>query len=319
MRVELDYEVELPQPQTTARLWLPLPLDAAHQELLAVEHRGNCRRAGVFRQAAAGGRALYLEWSDEAAPRLHAVVTARVRERNFLPPRAAEPAPPPEAVCAFLLPSPMVPTDGAVRQLAEEIIRGKNGAWEKAQAAYDWVVDHTRRDNAVKACGLGDVRTMLADGKLSGKCVDIGSLFVALARAAGVPAREVFGMRVAPSRLAPSLGKSGDVSTAQHCKTEFYAPGCGWVPADPADVRKAMLEENLTLQEERTRKLREALFGHADPDWLGFNHAREVNLTPLQDGPALNYFMYPYGEVDGVPRDAWDPERFRYRITARPL
>ena len=68
---------------------------------------------------------------------------------------------------AFLLPSPMVPTDGAVRQLAAEITRGKHGAWEKAQAAYDWVVDHTRRDDAVKACGLGDVRKAMLEENLT--------------------------------------------------------------------------------------------------------------------------------------------------------
>ena len=36
---------------------------------------------------------------------------------------------------------------------------------------------------------------------------------------------------------------AGDVTRAQHCRAEFYAASHGWVPVDPADVRKVMLEE----------------------------------------------------------------------------
>jgi transglutaminase-like putative cysteine protease len=84
---------------------------------------------------------------------------------------------------------------------------------------------------------------MLEARALRGKCADLNALFVALLRAEGIPARDVYGIRVAPSALGyASLGKAGgNVTTAQHCRAEFHLPSHGWVPADPADVRKVIL------------------------------------------------------------------------------
>ena len=70
---------------------------------------------------------------------------------------------------------------------------------------------------------------MLTANDLNGKCADINALFVALARAAGIPARDAYGLRVADSQLGyRSLGKAGDVTRAQHCRAEFYAASHGW-------------------------------------------------------------------------------------------
>jgi len=35
---------------------------------------------------------------------------------------------------------------------------------------------------------------------------------------------------------------------------------------------------------------------------------RDVMLSPKQEGPALNYFVYPYVEVDGKPYDKLDKQ-----------
>ena len=85
---------------------------------------------------------------------------------------------------------------------------------------------------------------MLETKNLSGKCADLNALFVGLARAAGMPARDLYGLRVAPSEQFPSLGRAGgDVTTAQHCRAEVWVTNIGWIPVDPADVRKVILEE----------------------------------------------------------------------------
>jgi transglutaminase-like putative cysteine protease len=159
---------------------------------------------------------------------------------------------------------------------------------------------------------------MLETGNLGGKCVDINSLFVGLARAQGVPAREMFGMRVADSGISMSLGRSGDVSKAQHCRAEFYVAGYGWVPVDPADVRKVMLEEQLPLESAFITELRELLFGTWEMNWVGFNHARDFRPSPEAKEP-MNFFMYPEAETVAGPLDGTDPEYFRYKITARPV
>jgi transglutaminase-like putative cysteine protease len=86
---------------------------------------------------------------------------------------------------------------------------------------------------------------MLESRDLGGKCADHNALYVGLARAAGLPARDVYGIRIAKSELGyKSLGTSSEnITKAQHCRAEVHLRGFGWVPVDPADVRKVVLEE----------------------------------------------------------------------------
>ena len=84
---------------------------------------------------------------------------------------------------------------------------------EKARAIYEWIVDNTARNPKTRGCGTGDIRAMLETGDLTGKCADLNALYVGLARAAGLPARDVYGIRVADSRFGyKSLGRSAAVS-----------------------------------------------------------------------------------------------------------
>jgi len=143
-----------------------------------------------------------------------------------------------------------------------------------------------------------------------GKCADIHSVFVALARAAGVPSREVFGIR---------LGKKAeeDVTTWQHCWAEFYLPGYGWVPVDPGDVRKAMLVEKLHILDRRAEELREYFWGGIDPYRVKLGEGRDLVLNPPPEGGPVNYLMYPYAQLGGATLDWLDPKTFQYRITYR--
>jgi transglutaminase-like putative cysteine protease len=161
---------------------------------------------------------------------------------------------------------------------------------EKAFAIYDWIVENMFRDPNTKGCGIGDVDTLIR--MLGGKCGDLHSVYVALARSAGLPAREVFGIRI------PS-GKEGEMTKAQHCWVEWYSPGYGWVVVDPADVRKAILEKKITLKQ--AKPLREYYFGAVDESRIAIGTGRDLILNPRQSGNPLNYFMYPYAEVDGKP------------------
>ena len=124
---------------------------------------------------------------------------------------------------------------------------------------------------------------MLESGSLGGKCADLNALFVGLCRAAGIPARDVYGLRVAPSNKGfSSLGLSSDDATkAQHCRAEVYLAGYGWVPVDPADVRKVVLEEppgNLAITDERVKSARQRLFGSWEMNWIAYNFAHDVEL-----------------------------------------
>jgi transglutaminase-like putative cysteine protease len=162
---------------------------------------------------------------------------------------------------------------------------------------------------------------MLETKNLSGKCADLNALFVGLARAAGLPARDLYGLRVAPSRQFPSLGRTGpDITTAQHCRAEVWVTNIGWIPVDPADVRKAILEERpqASLADPYIKKVRNALFGSWEMNWIAYNDAHDVRL-PGSTGKPLPFLMYPHAEVDGVRRDSLDPQKFLYTIAVREL
>jgi transglutaminase-like putative cysteine protease len=210
-----------------------------------------------------------------------------------------------------------------VRETALEATRGARTDVEKARAIYEWVVENTFRDPKTRGCGWGDVKSMLETGNLGGKCGDLNAMFVGLARSVGVPARDVYGVRVAPSKHGyKSLGAgSPNISKAQHCRAEFFAEGYGWVPVDPADVRKVVLEEppgKLAIDDPKVVAARKRLFGNWEMNWLAYNTAHDVAL-PGSSGPKLPYLMYVNAESGGERRDQLEPDTVRYSITAREI
>jgi len=221
----------------------------------------------------------------------------------------------------FSRPTKMLPTDGIVKSTADEITRGAHTDLEKARAIYDWIVDNTFRDPKVRGCGLGDIRFMLESGDLGGKCADINALYVGLARAAGMPARDVYGIRVGKSEMGyKCLGTSSEnITKAQHCRAEVFLQTYGWVPVDPADVRKVVLEEppgNRTLDDPLVRTTRSRLFGSWEMNWMAFNFAHDVAL-PKSDHVPLGFLMYPQAETAGARIDCLDPANFKYEIASR--
>src|SRR2546426_5081353 len=214
----------------------------------------------------------------------------------------------------------LIRTDGIVRQTALEITRGAKTDLDKARAVYTWIVENTFRDPKVRGCGIGDISWMLEARSLGGKCADLNALFVGLTRAVGIPSRDISGIRVADSAEFKSLGKSGDISRAQHCRAEFSLPTHGWVPVDPADVRKVVLEEKggLSLGDATVQRARAKLFGAWEMNYLAYNYAHDVKL-PNSAGDPIAFFMYPQAESGGERRDSLDPDTFRYRLTSREL
>ena len=164
---------------------------------------------------------------------------------------------------------------------------------------------------------------MLESGDLGGKCADLNALYVGLARAAGLPARHVYGLRVAKSELGyKSLGPATEnVTKGQHCRAEVWLADYGWVPVDPADVRKVVLEEppgHLALGDPKVVAVRKALFGAWEGNWLAYNTAHDVAL-PGSAWPPLAFLMYPQGETGSRQLDCLEPDRFGYIMTAWEL
>src|SRR5262249_5002317 len=223
----------------------------------------------------------------------------------------------------FLRPTKLMPTDGIVKETAAEITKGAKSDLEKARAIYEWIVEHTFRNPKTRGCGTGDIRFMLETKDLGGKCADLNALYVGLARAAGLPARDVYGIRVAKSELGyKSLGPSTEnITKAQHCRAEVHLTDYGWVPVDPADVRKVMLEEppgNLARDDEMVKKARARLFGSWEMNWMAYNYAHDVML-PGSKSRSIGFLMYPQAETETGLLDCLDPDNFKYEISSREV
>ena len=144
-----------------------------------------------------------------------------------------------------------------------------------------------------------------------------------LARASDLPARDVYGIRTAKSELGyKSLGPATPTITkAQHCRAEVYLSGFGWVPVDPADVRKVALEEppgNRPLDDEMVKSARARLFGSWEMNWVAYNFGQDVSLPGADSGP-LEFLMYPQAETARGRVDSLDPDGFKYEITSREI
>lgn len=323
---EVTTEVKVLKPAGVTRVWLPVPLarDTDYQKSLGniwTAEGGSVAHALDKKYHAGIISAAFPASAGAPALRLTSRFATRDRMIDFSKPAGVKEDP---AVLKLNLePSELIPTDGIVRDTAMKIVQGQRNNIDKARAIYEWMVDNTFRDAKVRGCGWGDIKSMLETGNLGGKCGDLSALFVGLARASGVPARDMYGVRVASSRNGfKSLGaNSAVISKAQHCRAEFYAEGYGWIPVDPADVRKVVLEEppgNLALTSEKVGKARKMLFGYWEMNWVAFNDAHDVQL-PGSRGPKIPYLMYPNGETAQGRLDSLDPDAFKYTMTAREL
>ena len=245
---EVKTRVEILKSPGATRVWLPASLSRKmpFQKTLSNEFRAEGGAGRIVEVRADGLAIVAAEFPAGVKPVL--TLTSRVATRNYAvdlsaPRRGAESGNRAELE-HFLRPTKLLPTDGIVRATATEITRGAETDIEKARAIYEWIVDNTFRDSKIRGCGRGDIRFMLESRDLGGKCADLNALYVGLARAAGLPARDVYGIRIARSELEyESLGTSSEnITKAQHCRAEVHLSGYGWVPVDPADVRKVVLE-----------------------------------------------------------------------------
>jgi len=234
-------------------LWIPYPGSDEHQRISDVAIEGDFDSSGVYFDRLYKTPILHAKWTVDSADKekkyylnlsLH-VARSRVVAEKSLPTAGFEERPWNEVdLDLFLRSTSLAPIEGNVVKTANLVAGDSKSVVEKAHKIYNWVVENTYRDAGIVGCGDGDVCAMLSKklGEIGGKCTDIGSLFIAICRAAKVPCREVFGIR-----LGKTFGESV-ISGWQHCWCEFFVPGHGWVPVDPSDVRLKMLTENLPLK-----------------------------------------------------------------------
>ena len=323
---EVTTRVEVLKPSGVTRIWLPAALikNTPFQRTIANWVSTHGGTANIVEDRADALGIIAAKFRAGLGPVL--TLTSRVATRNYtvvVSATGTAPKEDPAALKHWLRPTKLLPTDGIVRQTAIDITKGAKTEVEKARAIYEWIVENTFRDPKTRGCGVGDIRFMLVSKDLGGRCADLNALYVGLARAVGLPARDVYGIRIAKSDLGyKSLGTSSqDITKAQHCRAEVYLADYGWVPVDPADVRKVVLEEppgNRPMDDDLVKKARARLFGSWEMNWMAYNFAHDVEL-PGSSGKPLGFLMYPQAETADGRIDSLDPDTFRYEITSKEI
>ncbi len=296
------YQVTLkgiPAGSRRVRIWIPRPVSDANQTVIMKRTSGPVRLRETH-ELAFGNHILYGEVMHPVSGILEYSVEYQVTRREYskgdfesLARDNHRVAGSPRDLARFLAPDRLVPIDGKMKDLAEESTRGKQGTVERAHALYDYVFHTVRYDKSGTGWGRGD-SLWVCDAK-HGNCTDFHSLFISLARAEGIPARFEIGFPLPE-------GAEGTVP-GYHCWAEFFVVGAGWVPVDISEAWK-------------DPKKPEYFFGTLDANRVQFSIGRDLVLQPKQDGAPLNYFIYPYVEVDGKPFEDVE-KRFYFREVAR--
>jgi transglutaminase-like putative cysteine protease len=326
---EVTTTIQVPQAQGGTKLWLPVPdVDTPYQQTLRNDWSGNASAARLTADAHQGARMLVAEFeANGPAPVLQLTSVLRTRSRAVdwqQPRRASED---PAVLRAALAPTRWLPTDGIVRKTALEATRGARSDEDKVRAIYRWVVASAHREPKTRGCGTGDIKAMLETGNLGGKCADLNAVFVGLCRSAGVPARDVYGLRLAPSAFGYKElgGNPAKLQGAQHCRAEVFLREHGWVAMDPADVLKVMRQETPEWIKDPAHAVAapvmKGLFGGWEGNWMAYNTAHDVRLPGAEGELAtpLPFLMYPQGQNAQGRFDDLAPDSFRYSISAREL
>ena len=295
-----------------ARLWIPYPASDRYQKIENLRFSGTQSYLGIHTDSKYQRLIIFAKWARGVKQRRLTVsfhVKRLERLDKDLPEK--EPCWDRSLFQDYLRPnSASLKAEKRLKKLAERIVSGRRGIQEKAMAIYDWVIRNMQRKPETCYCGDGDVSALLSE--LRGNCVDIHSVFVSLLRAAGVPAREVFGIRLSKGTAV------GDITKSQHCWAEYYLPGYGWVVMDPADLLKMMLIEGLEPGSDKACYYYRYYMGGVDAYRLRFGVGRDIMLNPPSSSGPVNYLMYPYAEVGGRVLDFKNPRGFSYRIIFRP-
>jgi transglutaminase-like putative cysteine protease len=323
---EVVTTVQLRDPSADATVWVPVPTINTHwQRSLSSETSGNAEQTNIETDPKSGARFVVAQFkADTPSPSLQVTSRVQTMDRAVDWKSLQDNRESTATLRRWVQPSALVPTDGIVRKTALQITKGAHTDVDKVHRIYDWTIVSTYREPKVRGCGVGDIKALLETGDLGGKCADINGLFVGLCRAAGIPARDAYGLRLAPSAFGYKElgGNPASLKGAQHCRSEVHLQKYGWVAMDPADVDKVMRQETSEWIKDAGHPLvvpvRKALFGGWEGNWMAYNTAVDVTL-PGAAGASLPFLMYPQAQSGAKRYDSYDPDNFKYTITSREI
>jgi transglutaminase-like putative cysteine protease len=273
---ELEYRADLTDLPAgdERRVWIPMPAQTPIQRVLS--YQVDSPWTYEITEDSYGNRFIYLE-AHAAAPSAQVVARYTV-ERSPAKVGLAGSA---DGVGRrddpkrFLAAARRIPLDGVIEKIAARQTKEYTTKPQKIRALYDYVYDTMSYSKVGDGWGQGDA--VWACTKKYGNCTDFHSLFIGMARSQGIPARFHIGFPIDPT-------KSAGERAGYHCWAEVHQEDSGWIPIDASDAKKA--------------GRRDDYFGFLPSDRVEFTVGRDLVLEPAQAGDPINYFIYPYAEVD---------------------
>lgn len=269
---EFYYQTTVPEFSGKGKMWIPIATSDRYQEVevLSMDHPGIGK---TVTDQPYGNRILFLELSPEDAGK-----PIRIDYKVTRLEKSPYPADTPDAL--YTATSPLSPVGGRFYDIAAEILEGKTseGELEKARAIYDYVVESVRYAKQ-GTYGTGDAN--FACDEKSGNCTEFHSLFISLARSAGIPTRFAIGAAI------PSNRDEGGMD-GYHCWAEFYAEGKWW----PVDISEANKYSDLATY----------YFGHHPANRFQLSRGRDLKVI---DGPregTIPFLAFPYFEAENEAR-----------------
>jgi transglutaminase-like putative cysteine protease len=285
---EFTYQVHFPATENAAgpvRLWIPLPQEDGYQEVRNVRVESTVphsegrdpeykNKFAVFQPTAEQASAGFDVTMRFIATRHEHKVSVDPKVINASVSASTDPL-----MARYLEPDKLVPLNGTIAELAKEHTAGDTTPIEKSRHIYEYVVATMRYDKSGEGWGRGDA--IWACTAKRGNCTDFHSLFIGMMRASGIPARFEIGFPL------PEGKTEGDIP-GYHCWAEFYLNGVGWVPVDASEAWKNPAKHDY-------------FFGAHDANRVFFTSGRDIRLSSEQKADPLNYFVYPYAEINGQP------------------
>jgi transglutaminase-like putative cysteine protease len=283
---EFTYMVEvkdIPANAGKVAIWLPYPTSDANQEISDVQV--SCPYpTSIHKDPEYGNSILYVSINHpkEASMKIEMKFTVRRAEylrNDFTKAGLRADNGSDRLMKRWLMPDRLVPIDDKIKAMALEVTKGKTTDLEKARSIYDFAVANLKYDKSGTGWGRGDI--YYACDVKHGNCTDFHAVFIGFCRAVGIPAKFAIGFPLPEKRGEAEIG-------GYHCWAEFYLKGYGWVPVDASEASKNLAKK-------------EYFFGAHDENRVQFTIGRDIVLNPPQSSEPLNYFIYPYVEVDGEP------------------
>lgn len=275
-------EIEnLPAGLTDLDIWIPCPLSDERQQI--TDFRITPRLPyEMYADPVYDNQIIHFALSDQIPRRIQLNVefdVNRTEDRSILDGERLNNVTTDLDISLFLSSNKLVPVTGRIAREADSVAGNYPTALEKTRALYWHLIETMRYDKSGEGWGNGDA--LYACNVRRGNCTDIHSLFIGMARSLNIPARFVIGF---PLPEEPTE----NVINGYHCWAEFYLKDRGWLPVDISEAIKH--PEN-----------REYFFGQLDANRVSFTVGRDIELRPEPKTVSLNYFVYPYVLVDGLP------------------